>query len=82
MSRLEGQLADIRTQIGGGAAAASAASAASTPASKPVKKKVPVKPAPVAHDTPDSNAGTPAHETGEPDSSVAPDPTEASGAEA
>lgn len=52
VSRLESQLADIRTQIGGGAAVTAA------PAAKPVKKKVPVKPAPVAHDTADSDADT------------------------
>jgi polyhydroxyalkanoate synthesis regulator phasin len=42
VSRLETQLADIRTQINGGAVAAAPAA----PVTKPVKKKVPVKPRP------------------------------------
>jgi len=46
VSRLEGQLADIRTQIGG------VAPASDVPAAKPVKKKVPVKPTPVAPSPP------------------------------
>jgi hypothetical protein len=58
VSRLEGQLADIRTQIGGDAGAAAAAAATTGAAPKPVKKKVPVKRAPSAHDTPDSDAET------------------------
>lgn len=76
VARLEGQLADIRTQIGGGAVAGSAAATGAAP--KPVKKKVPVKRAPAAHDTPDSDAESSGAETSAAETSA----VEPSGAEA
>jgi hypothetical protein len=66
VSRLEGQLADIRTQIGGGAVVAAA------PSAKPVKKKVPVKPAPVAPDTSDSDSDSDSDKPGPDAGATAP----------